>query len=82
MEQRLRQNDAAVKDAQIELPKEACALGMGQSSNDAVMKDALIKPNEMECARSMGHIDPFDESTAFASSCRSADDKTTATLPN
>ena len=37
-------NDAAVKDAQIKLSKEECALGMGQSrnANDAAVMDAPI----------------------------------------
>jgi len=49
-----RANDAAVKDVQIELSKEASALGMEQSrrSNYAAAKDALINHGEEECARS------------------------------
>jgi hypothetical protein len=35
-----RSNDAAVKDAQILLRREECALSMGQRSNDAAVQDA------------------------------------------
>ena len=38
-----RSNYAAVKDVQIKLRKEECALGMEQRSNDAAVKDAQIK---------------------------------------
>ena len=37
-----RSSDAIVKDAQIKLRKEECALGMGQRSSDAAVKDAQI----------------------------------------
>jgi len=37
-----RSNDATVKDVQILLRKEECALSMGQRSNDAAVKDAQI----------------------------------------
>ncbi len=42
MEQRGRRRNAAVKDAQIELRKEECALITVQRSNDATLKDAQI----------------------------------------
>ena len=41
MEQRL--SDVAVKDVQIKLSKEECALGMEQRSNSAAIKDALTE---------------------------------------
>jgi hypothetical protein len=49
-----RSNDAAVKDAQIQLRKEECARGMGQRSIDAVSMGAQIKLRKVECARNMG----------------------------
>jgi len=45
-------NDATMKDAQIKLRKEECALSMEQSTNDAAMSDAQIKSIEEECALS------------------------------
>ena len=50
MEQRYKSNDAAVKDAPIELSKKEYALGMGQRSNNAAVKDAQIKSSKEECA--------------------------------
>ena len=49
-------NDAAVKDVQIELPKEECALDMEQRSQkrDAALKDAQTKLRWEECAGGMG----------------------------
>ena len=38
----LRENDAAVKDVQMELRKEECALNTEQRSNDAAVKDVQI----------------------------------------
>jgi hypothetical protein len=49
-----RSNDAAVKDAQIQLRQEECALSMGQRSNDAAVMDASIKSSKEECALGMG----------------------------
>ena len=49
-------NYAAVKDAQIKLIEEECALDTEQSANDAVVKDAQIKFNVEECAKDTGHI--------------------------
>ena len=46
--------DVAVKDAQIQLPKEECASGMGQKSNDAVMRDARVMSSTEVCALDMG----------------------------
>ena len=53
-----KSNDAAVKDAQIKLRKEECALGMGHrsSTNDAARKDAQVKFGKEECALDMRHI--------------------------
>ena len=42
MGQRKNTNDAALKDVQIKLRREECALGMGQISNDVAFKDAQI----------------------------------------
>jgi len=44
---------AAVKDVQILLSMEDCALGMEQRSRYVALKDAQINPNEEECARDM-----------------------------
>ena len=51
-----RSKYAAVKDAQIMLRKEECALDMGQrlSANYAAVKDAQIKLRKEECALDMG----------------------------
>jgi len=43
-------NDAAVKDVQIKLVQEECAIGMEQRSNYAPLMDAQIIPNEEEYA--------------------------------
>ena len=40
MEQRLKRNDAALKDAKVLLGREECALDMGQKSNNVAEKDA------------------------------------------
>jgi hypothetical protein len=48
-----RPNDAVVKDAQVKLGKEGCALSMGQRTNlenYAAVKDAQINLIEEECA--------------------------------
>ena len=50
-------NNAAEKDAQTELSKEECALGMGRMSNDAASKDAQIRPRKEECALGMEERD-------------------------
>ncbi len=42
MGQRTRTNDAAVKDAQVLLKREECALSMGQRLNDAASKDVQL----------------------------------------
>ena len=42
-------NYAVVKDAQILLSKEECALDMGQRSNHAELKDAEIESSGEEC---------------------------------
>jgi hypothetical protein len=55
MVQRLNTNHAAVKDAQILLSMEDCALGMEQRSRYVALKDAQINPNEEECARDTVH---------------------------
>ena len=44
----------ALKDAQIKLSKEECALGMERRSNDAAWKDPQIKPSKEECVLDMG----------------------------
>ena len=49
-----RRNDAASKDAQINPPKEECALSMVQRRNRAAMKDVQIKLSKEECAGGMG----------------------------
>jgi hypothetical protein len=49
-----RGNYAAVKDAQIKLREEECALGTGQRSNYATVKDVQIKFAKGECALGMG----------------------------
>ena len=45
-------NDAPLKDVQIKLSREECALSMGQrlDTNDAAAKDAQIKLRKEECA--------------------------------
>ena len=43
-----RSNDAAVKDVQIQLRREECALGMEQRSSNAAPQDAQIKPDVEE----------------------------------
>ena len=48
-----RGNYASVKDAQIMLKKEECALGTGQRSNDAAVKGAQIMLFKEEYASSM-----------------------------
>ena len=45
--------DAAVKDALIQLSKEECAGGMGQSSNYAAVKDVQIQLGIVECVKGM-----------------------------
>ena len=45
-----RPNDAAVKDAQVFLEMEECALSMEQKSNDAASKDAQIMLRREEYA--------------------------------
>ena len=44
-----------VKDVQILLSMEDCALGMEQRSRYAELKGAQINPNEEECARDTVH---------------------------
>ena len=54
MGQRSNDTYVAVKDAQTNLRKEECALGMEQSSNDAVVKDVQSLLTKEECAFDMG----------------------------
>jgi hypothetical protein len=56
MEQRKSTKDAALKDAQIRLREEECALGMEQrlNINDAILKGAKVWLKMEECALSMG----------------------------
>jgi hypothetical protein len=46
-------NDAAVKDVQIKLYKEECALSMGQRGNCAAVMDAQTMLKKEECALGM-----------------------------
>ncbi len=50
-----RSNDALLKDAQIMLKREECALDTVQRKNisDAAVQDAQIKLSKEECALSM-----------------------------
>jgi hypothetical protein len=50
MGQRGQRRNAAVKDVQIMLKKEECALSMGQRSSDAAVKDVQIMLRKEECA--------------------------------
>ena len=45
-----RENDAALKVAQMKPSKVEYALGMVQKSNDAAAKDVQMYPSEEECA--------------------------------
>ena len=45
--------NALLKDAEIKLSGEECALSMGQSTNDAVLKDVQIKLRKEEFASNM-----------------------------
>ena len=51
-----RRNDAVVMDAQINLKKEECALGMEQRRSYAAVMGAKIKPRKEVYAEGMGHI--------------------------
>ena len=48
-----RSNDVAVKDVQIKLRKEECALGMEQRSSDAAVKDVQTILIKEVCAKGM-----------------------------
>ena len=52
MGQRSNASDAAVKDAQVLLKREECALDMGQRENvnDVASKDAQVLLRSEECA--------------------------------
>ena len=43
-------NDAVVKDAQVKLGEEGCALSTEQRLNDAALSDAKIMLRREECA--------------------------------
>jgi hypothetical protein len=49
-------NDAALKDAQIKLKREECALSMELRSNDAELMDAQINPKEEEYVGDTVHV--------------------------
>jgi hypothetical protein len=80
----LTAKDAVVKNAQVMLSREECALSMEQRSNtnDAAVKGARIKFRRGEYAEDMEHTANPDESIAFASCFGSEFEKTTMTLPN